>query len=280
MLPTRSISLIAALWLALPLGAQGLLVRGSGGGGASPDFCSSITATNLDICVQMDEGTGTTVTDDSGNARNGTFVASAADPSWTTDSTLDVVEFDTDDSIQFGDILDKTADDAFSMFVVLKPSSIAAGEQDLFTKIDRFTPFRGYQLSRSGAAIKVYISSTAGTNSNAETTTTTPLSTTAWHVVGFTYDGSNASSGLKLYHNGEEETTTVDLDTLVAAAPLDSIRKLTLGARDGSTFGAAMVQRGAWMHGKELSAAEVESDYCAVRAALPEFSLPDTSGGC
>lgn len=35
MSPTRSISLIAALWLALPLGAQGLLVRGSGGGGGS-----------------------------------------------------------------------------------------------------------------------------------------------------------------------------------------------------------------------------------------------------
>jgi len=93
-------------------------------------------------------------------------------------------------------------------------------------------PYSGYVMYLdSTGQLGGYLIGTPTTNRINELTTNGIINDGSWHYVTMTYDGSSLASGLKLYVDGIEKTTSVFFDALTSSILTDV--NLRIGTRDG-----------------------------------------------
>lgn len=161
----------------------------------------------------FEDGTGTRATDFSGRGNTGTL----DNPSWTSGKRGKALNFDNvDDAVTIANESNFDFDDtsAFSMSAWVYRASIT-DEDDIVVKIDD-TNFRGYSLyfptpgshiCNTGTCLAFYL--TDGVDASIVATSTATISqTNRWYHVTATYNGNGDSSGITMYVNGVDSTTS------------------------------------------------------------------------
>jgi len=136
----------------------------------------------------LDEGTGTTVADASGNGSSGTF---QGHPKWVAGMVQGAVEFDGSSSIDFGTTTRLQVTDALTIACWIKPVSFG-GERSVCGRDG------SYALKSSGTQLRF---TTPGILDHTGTTTTLQAGT--WQHVAATFKAGQAG-GLVFYINGVE----------------------------------------------------------------------------
>jgi hypothetical protein len=113
--------------------------------------------------------------------------------------------------------------DTFSISAWINIETLQIG--GIFAK-DVFSPLQGYNLFLNNS-IRFYIAGTGYIQINGSQT----LSTSQWYHIAVTYDGSSNVSGIKLYVNGVEDTSTTSSGTTVTGS-IQNVEPPRIGVRD------------------------------------------------
>ncbi len=173
-------------------------------------------------------------------SRNGTFegristTAGMIGPALTFDGTNDFVDF--------GNVLAFERDQPFSFDFWIKQEATVTDDNFVIAKQDNGNPRgarngTGYAIltNSNGMLLVRLIHNQLGGRSNwLGIDGTTNLRDGKFHHVAVTYDGSSSASGLQIYVDGQQETTTTVSDTL--SATIVSDEPLRFGAREGATI--------------------------------------------
>jgi hypothetical protein len=206
----------------------------------------------------------TDATDTSGTAttHNATLAGDASVSSGVVslDGTGDYVTVADSIDLEFTD--GAGTDEAFSISMWFK-STVAVSAQNLVTKGD-FGASREYQFQTLGGgnsgklALTIY-NSTSPSSNFIYAIGTTAYTINTWHHVVVTYDGSEAGTGIELYFDGSNDTTTqagVGTYTGMAGTSND----LAIGARFDGSYGVLFtgdMDNVRIYKDKELTASEV-----------------------
>jgi hypothetical protein len=134
-----------------------------------------------------------------------------------------------------GDVLDFRGDDAFSAFCLLSFDATPAAFKYILGKTDSDATKRGWSLrngtagDRESLAMQIVFDAGAAANHIFVYSTAATLNT-AWHLYGFTYDGSGDESGITLYVDGASVAHSVETNNLSNNATTHSA-PFGLGAR-------------------------------------------------
>lgn len=101
--------------------------------------------------------------------------------------------------------------DAFTLSAWFKGS---AENNTILSKMDKALRYRGYNIFIYKRFVIAQVISTWPSNSLNVWGTLHPVSDSAWHNIVATYDGSSLASGVKIYVDGMQETTSVSYDSL------------------------------------------------------------------
>lgn len=168
---------------------------------------------------RMDETSGTTIADSSGNGNTGTLqnsmnagtdtVAGAVGTALAFDGADDYISIANETNFDF----ERT--DPFSISVWINRAS-NADEDDILEKVDDLNNFRGYALwMESGDDdVKLDVTNSAASNQASRITDTDALTPGSWHHIVATYDGSSTAGGINIYINGSLATMVSTVDNL------------------------------------------------------------------
>lgn len=152
---------------------------------------------------------------------------------------------------------------AFSCFGWVKFDALGATIRYLFGKTSNATSFLGYGIEYNSGSIRVILASTIVAAANGMVISINPgLVINTWYHIGFTYDGSGVSAGIKLYINGVLQATAVVQDnstlTITSAATFFAFgaRNAAINFLDGKVDEVGVFS-------KSLSGAEVTTLYNA-----------------
>jgi len=123
------------------------------------------------------------------------------------------------------------------------------------------TPFRGYSLYvTSGGLLEVCLCNTGGSSEILKYSDTI-IYKSRWQHIVVSYTGSGLASGISIFIDGTEDTTSVSADTLGSNTIVNSADFNLSGRTNGSTgeFQGNLFQVGAY--DKALSLAEVQEIY-------------------
>lgn len=222
---------------------------------------STVATGNLVGWWKLDETSGTSASDDSGQGNDGSFQGGADFSSNVTtrglnqaiqlDGDDDYVSIPDDSSLTFGD---GSTDQPFSVSVWVNTLN-AASNAGVLSKADNFNSGEYYLLI---ATYQVYfrIVDDSASSYKGIVSTSTINNNTWYHLVG-TYDGSGLQAGLKLYINGELQSTNGSNAGTYTAMEASGIT-LRLGRRNTSLNGSIDDAR---VYSKELNADEVLKIY-------------------
>jgi len=209
------------------------------------------------------QGQGPTLFDVSGYGRDGTLVS---DPLWEVSEKGSVLHFDgSDDHVTMGDVLDFRGDEPFSALCWVKHDSTPSAFQVYLGKQDSDATKRGWLLRNGPPGDRedlgfILAYDVSASNSIFVLSTATVL-TSAWQQIGFSYDGSGATSGITLYVDGKPVATSDDNDNLTNDATTHSA-SFGLGARleddAGNVDGLMQLAR---VYDCELTADDFAQDY-------------------
>ncbi len=164
-----------------------------------------------------------------------------------------------DDFVSGGDILNFERTDAFSISAWVKRNSIN-DYQAIVSKMTSSGYYRGYLLNFTLSNVVIFIlrNSTVATRFFTVSSTTT-ITDTNWHNIVVTYDGSSASSGVKIYIDGVSDTVsasgTLTTGTIINSAPFN------IGARNSNNmFADGNIDETA-IFSSELTPANITSIY-------------------
>ena len=226
-----------------------------------PTHTPTVTTTpNLVGYWPMEEGSGTSILDASGSGNNGALTGS---PTWVAGQRGRFALL-LNGSTQYALVPDAASLDlttAITLAAWIRPAGSSAATQYLVKKAT-INGTGGYELSLSSAG-KVFVrfnQTTSGDTFRINSTTSYPLSGTAWMHVAATYDGAT----IRLYVNGVQEGM---LAATIAIA--QNNLPLGIGAQsDGGTkFNGALDE--VRVYGRALSAAEIVELMCAPQCATP-----------
>jgi cysteine-rich repeat protein len=190
-----------------------------------------------------DNASSSSVSDDflhnyPGTLRSGTAAANTSTAT-ATGKLGNAFTFDGSTSsrnVHFGDVLDKTISDAFSIEAFIKTGN--QNEQCIYCKVDPDNDFKGHGLIvTSDGYLRLLM---IGENSQGDfwyvTDENTTLDDDAWHHVAATYDGSQLRTGVKLYINGTETSSYTYTGTSGAvSSTLSNAASAMIGAWTGSS---------------------------------------------
>jgi hypothetical protein len=152
-------------------------------------------------------------------------------------------------SVSYNSIFDFERTDAFTVMVRAKVNS---AECNLVEKT--IVPGAGYRLLVVASKLRVTIAQ--GSDLGLRLDTVANVNDNDWHTFGFTYDGSGAISGLKIYIDGSQAlTTTVDATALTTS--IKSTTALYFGSRAGTSRFLSGAICEAWLYNRALSSTEV-----------------------
>ncbi len=245
---------------------------------AGPAACAP-TDDHLAGYWNFDEGTGTNADDASVNDNDGTLLNG---PTWTGSSaTLQyansgALSFDgVNDAVAVGDpaSLDFQTADAFSASAWVYPVA-TGGYQTILHKIDDTGSARnGYLLTLNNGTPELWLISDYGVSNYLVKASNATLTTGAWHLVSFSYDGSGTAAGVKIYVDGADVTGLSLVDSLAGA--IDNNQPFEIGYR---SVAAAQPFNGyiddVRVYGDALGAAQVSSLYGGQCNAGPFLPAP------
>lgn len=175
----------------------------------------------------------------------------------------------TNESVDFGAILDKDSSDAFTIIGWVKRIGTNG---TILSKKDNLSPFRGYALNVSSSKLGFLLTSTSGT-SEISITSTNNLNTD-WNHVAITVDGSSLASGCKLYINGVLETNVVITDNLTTTT-LNSA-DLSIGSVNNTADYLNAYKMYLSVYSTELSASEITDSFNS-NVPIPPVNISLTS---
>ncbi len=154
------------------------------------------------------------------------FIASAADIPVDQIANLEAMSFNgTDQYISAGTSSDLNFErtDTFSISAWINIDTLQIG--GIFAKCV-FSPLQGYNLFLNNS-IRFYLAGTGDIQINGSQT----LSTSQWYHIAVTYDGSSNVSGMKLYVDGVEDTSTTSSGTTITGS-IQNVEPPRIGVRD------------------------------------------------
>src|SRR3989344_5397538 len=226
-----------------------------------------ISAQGLVGWWKLDEGTGTSAGDSSGQGNTGTLAASPGTPTWTTSSKIgaNALSFDgADDYVNMVDPANGSLDfgtNSFSFYAWFKGAT-AAG-QSFIAKRDLSGPFAGYDLHTADLAgdIRGRISDDLG---NYYTSTWSSTNDGNWHHVMVVVDRS--ANTFKIYGDGVQRGSDTSIAGVGSVSNAMAFR-IGSGSNDASFYlGQVDDVR---IYNRAISAAEVAQLYSY---GLPKFS--------
>ncbi len=174
---------------------------------------------------KFDEGYGTSVNDSSGDNHTGNLGTGSSAPTWKSEESCvngNCFQFDgTDDSINFGDVLDFTGNTEMTVSAWIRLTSAPSSRGQIISKYDAGTSGQWY-FGVDGQKKVVFLRECGSygiTGNNA-------LSLSTWNHVSGVYDGTN----LKIYVNGILDETAVD-SCSISNTSVDTV----IGAGDNGT---------------------------------------------
>lgn len=187
----------------------------------------------------MNEGSGTTASDSSGNGNVGTLSGSTP-PSWNSSANSKL----GNSSLSFNGTTAyvSVANESNFDFERTQPFSIeawvkyptAGSNQDIFSKMANTSPYTGYEFWIDTSNRLNFYLINSWTNNALYVNGQTTINDTNWHHIAVTYDGSSKASGVNIYIDGKKEILTVTYDTL-SATILNNISPM-IGTRNNSTL--------------------------------------------
>ena len=148
-------------------------------------------------------------------------------------------------------------DTSFSISMWVYPTA-NSGFPSMFSKAGAST--REYVVYHNASAINFILYNATGGSWRIGITYTGALTLNTWSHLVFTYDGSEASSGMKMYVNGSALTTSTN-DSGAYTGMANTTNPFIIGDyRFGSDFAGNIDETGIWK-GTELSASQVTDLY-------------------
>ena len=169
------------------------------------------------------------------------------------------VDFDgVDDFVNMGDVLDFERTDAFSISLWFKRTRSGVSEF-LVDKSESSGNYRGYflLLANDDNLITFVLRSSNIHTQRFIVDGTTAITDTNWHHTVLTYDGSSATSGVKIYLDGSDDTGAV---TGTLSATTVNSNPFQIGARNGGNTFSGKIDEVA-VFNSELSASDVTAIY-------------------
>ena len=203
-----------------------------------PTYTPSISSTGLVACWRMDEGIGTNVYDATTNAHDGVV---RGDPMWVPDyfygNALDLdgagdyVEVADDDALSFGDAV---ADSPFSIaaWVYMRDAT----RFRIVSKSSSSDPEYSFSIGGNDQlSVRLY-DRYPDSRIGADTPAVTQAQNT-WTHFAATYDGSGAPSGIRLFKNGAElSTSLVTVGAYTAMHNRPGVVLIGRAFSDGTTY--------------------------------------------
>jgi len=143
------------------------------------------------------------------------------------------MDFDgTSDKIEFGDVNGFDRTDAFSGSCWINLTSVNT-TQLFFTKIKNST-IVGYQFYITASNSLVFFIGDFYSNNYLLARTNNTLNASTWYNIAFTYDGSSARTGIKLYVNSVPQSVNYLGSTTITGSIVDSLVPFQISGRDGA----------------------------------------------
>ncbi|MEW6096815.1 MAG: DUF2341 domain-containing protein [bacterium] len=163
-------------------------------GNASANLVSSVTNTfvreingaqPLKGAWNLDEGSGTTANDTSGNGNNGTLLPAGTGPTWTTGKFGNALSFDgTDDYVEFSDnsATDFGATDSFTFLLWVKTNQTPSWEARFITfRVGGSQPLIDIGVNSNGTFGLQRARSSSGSGDEVGLSTTNSYNNGQWH---------------------------------------------------------------------------------------------------
>lgn len=244
------------------------------------------TDTNLAGYWKFDENSGTAAADTSvnnnpGTLSNASWTSSSATLSFTNSSAL--LLNGTNSFVAVGDVtsLDFQTSDKFSASAWVHATSFS-GYQTVLHKIDDTGGAKtGYLFTLNNGTPEVWFISDYGLSDYLIKTAAAPITTGAWHQIGFSYDGSSSATGIKIYIDGMDQTGVSVVDSL--SGPILNNQPFEIGYRSVAALQPFNgILDDVRMYSDTLSAAQVSALYAGQCNAGAFVSPPpppvDTDG--
>lgn len=162
----------------------------------------------------LNESTGTTVADSSGNGRDGT-ATNMENADWVSAHLNNGLIFDgVDEFVNLGNIADFERTDSFSFEFWFKTAT--SGVEMILSKQLNSGTFRGWNVFIESGMITTALVSDNGASNRLQKKTDSPFNDGSFHHVVVTYDGSSTLAGLLIYMDGSLAATTNITDNLSA----------------------------------------------------------------
>ena len=159
------------------------------------------TSADLVAHWRLDEGSGTTVVDATGNVPDGTF---EGDPQWVEGILVGALDFDGDDWVNFGNPPELVITEAITITCWINPAELGTGRA--LVGLDG-----GYSFKAHGTGVRFTTPGISDYDSDNIT-----LETGTWQHVAVSFQPGQ-SEGLVFYYNGVEtermSTTAMNLGT-------------------------------------------------------------------
>jgi len=187
-----------------------------------------------------------------------------------TTNTHSVVMNGTDEHITFGNILNKSNTDAFSVSIWYEPSSDSTSSTTdaLYGKQNISSDEAGYSLIRVNQILYIVFSNNTAAGERIVLSLAGATSAGVRNHWVVTYDGSSAGSGVTLYKDGVSQTLSTIADNL--SGSMSNSGGLMIGARRVTATDFCEGEFD-WfsVYNKELSGSEVTELYNSGTAADP-----------
>lgn len=251
---------------------------------AGPSTTASYNTTGLVAHWKLDEGSGTTTADSSGNGNTGTLTNG---PTWTTGKLAGAVSFDgTNDYIGVPSSSSLNNLSALTVTAWIRPNDVDSPKR-IVTKSTECC------MSQSSGGWRFIVSDNASaldkgldfnvdySGTNLDLNKNNLLTTGTWQHVAVTWDGTSSASGAHIYVNGQVVSSYDGSDDPTGSRVDDSGTALGIGGRSSG------LNPGDWFDGniddvrvynRVLSAAEIAALYSNTSPPVGMWLLDDGSG--
>jgi hypothetical protein len=197
-------------------------------------------------------GTGTAWTDLSGNGNTGTLVNG---PTFSRDGGGSIVFDGVDDNVNCGNILNFEYNNSYTICGWFNFTN--DNDTSMFSKQESSGNYRGWVFRKlSSYQLMSGLVNTVANQAQVRTAINV-ITNNTWYYICTSYNGNTLASGLKLYVNGSELSTTVTSNTLGSNTIVNSVN-----AQIYMTGRISDIK----VYNKVLSTSEIQQNYNALKS--------------
>jgi len=198
------------------------------GGGNFSEYDITSLLSGLYAHWTLNESSGSSVADSSGNSRNGT-ATNMEDGDWIAGKLNNALRLGgTDEYVTCGDIANFSRTSPFSISFWISYTNTSS--MTVISRQENTGNKPGWSvLATGGTAFQVIIANTVGGGNGLQTSIEPIINDGTWHHFVMTYDGSSTAAGIKCYIDGALQTSTIIFDNLTAS--ITNVSDCLIGAR-------------------------------------------------